>query len=297
MEQTIYGDILFIINFSMDFVALYITAKIMHIKAKTLLLILASSIGAIYSVATLFFKGAFPISLVIDIAVSALMCIVAFKKMTGKSILLSWFLFFAVSALLGGSITAMYSLINSAIGNRINVGRPSEAYSGLPANVFVIIALFSVVLTYAGGRLIGRTSQVKVIEVTVTHDKKRVTFTALSDSGNLLCEPVSGRPAILVSYDIIAPVIPYEVLTLMRTCSYEKLSILSAANLRRTRLIPAKGIGEGRILIGFLPDKITVKKAGRSVERHVDAVIAVDTKCSGDYGGCEGIISPSLIGA
>ena len=260
MEQTIYGDILFVINFSMDFVALYITAKIMHIKAKTLLLVLASSIGAIYSVAALFFKGAFVISLAVDIAVSALMCLIAYKKLTGKAFFLSWFLFFAVSALLGGSITAMYSLINAAIGNRVNVREPSEAYSALPADIFVIIALLSVALTYAGGRLLGRTAQLKSIEVTVTHKKRSVTFTALSDSGNLLREPVSGRPVILVNCECVAPVIPYEVLSLMRRGAYDKLEILSAASLRRTRLVPAKGIGGGKILIRFIPDKITVKR-------------------------------------
>lgn len=297
MEQTVYGDILFIINFCMDFVALYITAKILHIRPRAGYLILSSSMGAVYSVASMFFSGGFLLSLAIDISVSALMCFVAFKKTSGRTFLISWFLFFAVSALLGGTITAMYSLINSAIGKRLNVTSPEEAYSGLPANIFVIIAIVSVILTYAGGRLLGKTSHVKTIEVTVTHGKKSVTFTALSDSGNLLCEPVSGRPAILVGYDVISSVIPYEVLSLIRTGSYEKMSILSAANLRRTRLIPAKGIGDGIILIGFVPDKITVKKSGRGGIRTVDAIIAVDAKRSGDYSGCEGIISPSLIGA
>lgn len=296
MEQTVYGDVLFVINFSMDFVALYITAKILHIKARTLTLSLAAALGAVYSVASLFFKGAFPLALAIDIAVSALMCLVGYRKLTGKSFFLAWFLFFAVSALLGGSITAIYSLINSALGKRANVGHPSEAYSGLPADVFVIIALFSVALTYVGGRLLSRTAQVKSIEVTVTHGERSVTFAALLDSGNLLREPISGRPVILANVESVAPVLPYEVLSLMRRGAYDKLGILSAASLRRTRLIPAKGIGEEKILIGFIPEKITVKRSGRAGARCVDAVIAVDTRAMCDFGGFEAVISPSLVG-
>ena len=49
--QVIYIDILLLINFSMDFVALFLTARLMHARAKAIPLAAASLIGAGYEAA------------------------------------------------------------------------------------------------------------------------------------------------------------------------------------------------------------------------------------------------------
>ena len=52
--QVIYIDILLLINFSMDFVALFLTARLMHARAKAIPLAAASLIGAGYEALRLF---------------------------------------------------------------------------------------------------------------------------------------------------------------------------------------------------------------------------------------------------
>ena len=51
MEQVVYGDVLFIINFSMDFLSLYVTAKFIHLRLRLVPAIAAAAIGAVYGVA------------------------------------------------------------------------------------------------------------------------------------------------------------------------------------------------------------------------------------------------------
>ena len=50
MEQVVYGDVLFIINFSMDFLSLYVTAKFIHLRLRLVPAIAAAAIGAVYGV-------------------------------------------------------------------------------------------------------------------------------------------------------------------------------------------------------------------------------------------------------
>ena len=46
--EYIYGDVLFVINFCMDFLSLYISGKLMHMKMSRLRLIIAATAGGIY---------------------------------------------------------------------------------------------------------------------------------------------------------------------------------------------------------------------------------------------------------
>ena len=57
MEQIIYADVLFIVNFSMDFLALYITSKILHHDCHFLPMTLSAGLGALYGVVSLIMSG------------------------------------------------------------------------------------------------------------------------------------------------------------------------------------------------------------------------------------------------
>ena len=58
MKQTLYGDVLFLVNFSMDFLTLYITALILHRSVKKRRFVLSAAIGGVYGVAACFMGGA-----------------------------------------------------------------------------------------------------------------------------------------------------------------------------------------------------------------------------------------------
>ena len=54
MEQNVYVDLLFLIDFSMDFMCFYITSKILHRKISPIRTVLACILGGVYSVTVLF---------------------------------------------------------------------------------------------------------------------------------------------------------------------------------------------------------------------------------------------------
>ena len=57
-DITIYADVLFFINFFLDFLCLYITGKLLCLPMKTLRVTLAAALGGGYACVSLFLDGA-----------------------------------------------------------------------------------------------------------------------------------------------------------------------------------------------------------------------------------------------
>ena len=114
MKQTLYGDVLFLVNFSMDFLTLYITALILHRSVKKRRFVLSAAIGGVYGVAACFMGGALIFRIAVNIAVSVLMCCIVF----GEKPLAPCALFYGTGCLLGGVMTAVFGMIDSIPGTR-----------------------------------------------------------------------------------------------------------------------------------------------------------------------------------
>ena len=278
MGITVYGDVLFLINFSMDFLVLFCTSKILHIKQKPLLLILSSVLGGIYAVAALFIENSV-LSVVCSVLCALLMCFIAFPRIRGFTFLKCAALFFGLSLLTGGGITASYMLL-SRLGRGVNVRADiAPVLSDISLGTFCILGAASMILSFITGKIFNRQSIKKQISVTVYGKNGQATLTCLSDSGSLLREPVSGAPVIVTSPDRIKP------------CVDERLfEALCSTDMSKTaeglRLIPAKSINGDKLLPGFLPERVCIKNCDRR------AVIAVVTET--DFGGFDGIVPAAL---
>lgn len=105
----------------------------------------------------------------------------------------------------------------------------------------------------------------------------------LVDSGNLLCEPLGGHPVLLAKPEAL------ENLFGDKKIEFDagNISALGTDLARRVRFVPAKGVGGEKLLVGFIPDRLTVDGIGR------DGVVAAEKN---DYGGCDGIVPSVLVG-
>ena len=104
--MVVYGDLLFLINFSMDFLCFYISCRLLHKKLPTLRACLSAFVGGIYSVASLFIVTNAKLAIVMDIAVLVFMCLVVYLDkvisftMLLKGIFLYFFVFYHIKTLL-----------------------------------------------------------------------------------------------------------------------------------------------------------------------------------------------------
>ena len=271
MGQTVYVDLFFLINFSMDFLCFFLTAKLLGRRMTLWRGIVGAALGGIYADAALFFSLGTVAALLLDGAVCALMCAAVFgEKRRWRSLPLYILVFVAISMTLGGFMTALFHLLNRV--PFLNGIEQSEG-DGISVWVFALLALVSGAITWLGGRFFaGKTSQ-RQAELEVRYGGKSARLEAMTDSGNLLCEPISGKPCIVADIEAMKGILPAEILCAARSERVADISKIGREHAGNLRLIPTKtASGEG-MLIGVRMERIVVRTERE--EKDVDAIIAL----------------------
>ena len=177
MTQDVYVDLLFLINFSMDYLCLYICAKVLHRKANLPKMLISSAIGGIYSVVSIFLSHLPAIELIIDALVCLIMCAIVFadKGRRISSTLLCAFLFVGISMMTGGCMTAVFNLLN-----RLDLPLDRIDGDGISTYMFALLALIAGIISLRSGQLISRRANVKECRLNLTIGEKSLILTAVS---------------------------------------------------------------------------------------------------------------------
>ena len=286
MEEEIYADVLFIINFSMDFLSLYIIGRLMHFRMKAGRVIAGASMGALYGVLELLIEGASVWKTAITLSVLLAMCAVAFGVRSRRTYFASAALTFGVSMLIGGMMTSAFLKLGGEI-SYIEIGGTIETvYGDLPVWKFVVFALLSALATWGLGKLFRRKRAIRTCVFRMTFDGAENELTALVDSGNLLEEPVSGTPVIFLKGKAAGMLPPY-LLRAMKS----GVASLSSENVGKLRVIPSRTVTGTGILLAAVPENISLFLDGVWERRR--ALVAVDFS-EGDYGGFEALVPEIL---
>ncbi len=267
--QTVYVDLYFFINFSMDFLCLYLTSKLLSQPFSLLRIALAAALGGLYADLSLFLSLGGVWGILFDILSLILICVVAFGKIKNIGRLpLCTVVFVAVSAALGGIMTALYYLFNRT--GIFDFMRGGDG-DGISVWLFALLAAVSAVLTLAGGRGAAKKMSASDVELEITVGGKTVSLRGMTDSGNLLREPVSGKPCIVADARKLRRIIPQELRD--REHILSRLSTLRGDTGRRIVLIPAVGATGESMLVGLRAERVLIKQDGRV--KDADAIIAL----------------------
>lgn len=279
IERVIYGDILMVINFSMDFLSLYITSKLLHIKPSQFKLTLSAVTGALYALLILFFNPNASVNFIFSIITAFLLSFIAFGKQTTKNIIKNTCVFFVVNFALGGGITAICNTLNIWKNSRnimIN-GTFDVLYGDLPFGLLIFLAILCGAFSFLSGKIIRKKNTQKDCELTITLNKQSVTLKGLIDSGNLLKEPISGKPVIIATFNSLRKIIPPELFDLLKNKTPNIPYNCQAVS--RIRIIPTSTVNDKGVLLGIFPDSVTLDK------KNVDVYIAItnDKDSFGDF--------------
>ena len=264
--MTLYVDVLFAINFSMDFLALFLTQMLMNKKIHRLEIIIASIIGAAYGVVELLVNMNVLLNSFINVLVSFLICFIAFKVNKIGKFTAMLIVFWATSATLGGLMSLLYSFLNKIFLEYIKNYSYSTALNGAR---FFIIVILSVIFALIFSKIEQSKMNVKEVDVSILYKNQIFKMKGLCDSGNLLTEPFSGKSVILVS---------------------NKSPLSKAINQEdelKKRLIPYKTVEKSGLLNGIIPPKILIN------EIEVSAVVAPSE--NDDFSGYDALVPISLI--
>ncbi len=279
METTLYADVLFFVNFSMDFITLWISAILTSRPRSALRMSLAAALGGLYGVLSVVFHIGGLLTYLLAGTVSILMCLIAFGIDSIFALIKQSALVFGCGALLGGIMTALLSLGGS-------YEKENYQKSG---GITGLLAAVSVILVYITVRLICNTKNKKTALVKIKWKEREVSFFALCDSGNLLRDPFSGDPVIPVSKETVIKLCGEDVTDALLMLDGEMLSKHGIS----LRLIPHRCDSQSSIIGGFIPDSVTVECDKR--KNRVRCVIAPRNCPENYYAGHPATLPSSLL--
>lgn len=254
--MTVYADVLFLVNFSMDLLTLVLASRITHKAVSRVRLLMSGTFGGISgTILSVWELGGFT-GAVLNLLIMTIMTLLAFG--IKGNLIRNSLIVCGSGTLLGGIMTVLLS-----------AGEPVILdYGGAYPTAFMLCAAAAGVFI----RMISGSCVRKTAEVAFSADGIRRSFTALCDSGCFLTEPMSGLPVITVSDCVLGELND----RLRRQDGSLKL-----------RVIPVKTVTGKGILYGFVPDEVFVDGS------RVRAVIAAGRE---SYGGFDGIVPAALTG-
>ena len=277
MERTVYIDLLFLINFSMDFLCFYLAGKVVSKVLSPLRMAIASALGGVYAIALIFISLPPTWLLMLHIFTCSVMCFIAMSGFSSfKELPFYTLVFTAISMFLGGVMTALMSLFDRLLPrNKMPFDGSEEISDPLSVYALVILAVIGAVITLIGSSSLKKRMARRNATVIVKINNISTSFSGISDSGNMLREPISSKPCIVVSPDMLKDIFPHDFIESIKSkmsadtvlCKYE--ATLSVP----LRIIPTMTATGSSLLPGFIPDELYIN-AGKGNKR-VDGAIAI----------------------
>ena len=259
--MTIYIDIVLIENFIMNYIILFTTAVVLKIKVNHIRLILASLLGAGYSIIA--YMGIIKVysSIILKIILSVLIIYIAFNPQNIKKMCKDLLLFYLVSFVFGGAAFALIYIIkpqNILMKNGLFLGTYTLKTVMLGAVVAfcIIIGAFAIIKNK-----ISKKDMFCEIEILI--NQKKIKTKAMIDTGNMLKEPITNVPVIVVEHILLYSCMPKEILNNLKEImggDFKNIPCdIQEKYISKLKLIPFSSLGkQNGMLIGIRPEYVKV---------------------------------------
>ena len=277
-----YIDVYFLINFSIDALALYFSIIAMHISTSNIRLYLSAFMAAMYAVFCVF-TGSSILKILLGIAFSLLIIALFANDLSLYRRLKAFSLFIIFETLIGGIVFYAFSILDQYIVETISTDGIGENRRELLVLSIIILLSFGVFKLYMS--LFSSDSNAKSVKMMVKIGENEYVFDAFVDTGNLAFDPIDMAPITLVNMKLSNKVFPSYL-------KYEDISSISTDEKRRIRLIPITQGGNRRMLVGVRPDEVYILV--NSSKERVKTILAIE-KSEGTYGGFDALVPSSVI--
>ena len=272
--RTLYVDVFFLINFTVDIISLYFAACFSKVPSSTKRLIISSALGALIALVTVLFIESSIVKLVIAAVGLFLMGAISPKKVSFKRRIKFIFAFLIFEALVGGAVTFIWSLLDKYISGFFESndgGGINRKMLILSLIVLLLIGVFKMLVSF-----FSNVESEGSVEVEISFLENKEVVSAFIDSGNLAVDPMDMSPVLLIKKDLAKRLLPENIVEL---CDIDRLD---RSVKKRIRLIPISRGGQTHVLVGVKADNVRVIKKDKVEELSV--TLAID-KEGGDYGG------------
>ena len=296
--MTIYLDIVFFENVLMNFIIIYATGVVVKCIIKKRKVIIASCIGALYTV--LMYMDIIPIysNVIMKIILSFALIYVAFTPKSLKQLLKYMLIFYLVTFVFGGCVFALMYFLEPQmvqLKNGVFVG----AYPLKIAVIGGIIAFIVVQISFKVVKFkLSKKDMIYNIEVSI--NGLSVNIKALLDTGNLLKDPITGFPVIVIERNKLYSVIPEQILNnIDKIIGGETDELIQNEEflnyISKFRMIPFSSLGkQNGLLLGIKADSIKIILDERK-ENVSNVIIGIYDKSFTKNGMYSGILGLEIL--
>ena len=265
--KTLYIDVYFLINFTVDLLSLYFGALFAKVKSSPKRLIVASFISALFACFVVLSNLKSFLYIAILMLNAVILTVVFCGKISAVRQVKLFISFLVIETLIGGFVTYIYGKLD-----RYFYPLFTDGTIGAENKNLLLLALL-IMISYGILRLLlivfnGSQSEENVRIIISILGKEAVTD-ALIDSGNLLCDPLDYSPVVIVKRSAISDLIGDKNIT-----EDEKFKT-------KIRIIPVNSIVGEKIFIGIKSDFIRIEDSNLEFK---NTVIAIDEE-KGSFGG------------
>lgn len=270
----IYVDIVLIENLIMNYIILFTTGLILKNNIKHIRLIIAGLIGAFYAVITYVTNLPIYSSIILKVLLSILIVYVAYNPQNVKRMWKCILIFYLTSFLFGGIAFSLIYIVKPQ-NIIINNGKILGTYTikmvvlGAVIGFFIIITSFKIVKSKI-------TKEDMFCKLEIKLYGNAITTKAMIDSGNLLKEPITNTPVIVVEHTILYDYLPKEILNNLDNIlggDFENVSEkIKEKYISKLKFIPFSSLGkQNGMLIGIKPEYVKIIQDDKEVK--IDNII------------------------
>ena len=295
--MTIYLDVVIVENLIMDAIIIYATAIVLKVKIRHLRIIISSLIGAIYSVLSYISDLEIYNNLFLKIFLSIVMVYIAFSPQNIKTLMKQILIFYLTSFLFGGVAFALIYVIKPQeilMKNGLFLGMYplKTVFLGAIVATAILITAFKVVKSNI-------TKKDMMCNVSIELNNKTVNIKTMIDTVNMLKEPISGLPVIVVENTALYELIPKEILDNLDDIlggDFQKIpDDIKSTYIAKLKWIPYSSLGkQNGMLVGIKADKAIVEKDDQVIE-HDNVIVGIYNKSLTKRGEYRGLIGVELL--
>ncbi|MBR2282826.1 MAG: sigma-E processing peptidase SpoIIGA [Ruminococcus sp.] len=271
--QTIYADVLIVLNTYISFFLLRITARLTHTPLRRGRCAAGSVLGGISSLLILLPPVGVPLLAVIRLSSACCICLAAFGFISIRRLIVNTAAFLCANILLAGLVYAVYSWLRPGL---IVVG------SGY---FYVHFSLLVLILTTAGAYLIitaaGRladSSSPGDWQVIIRYKTKLISVSGLADTGDLLTDIFTGLPVVICGKEVFRELTGREPELYDLPPGFRLIPYTTASDSSTAGLIPV-----------FRPDEVLIKDTATGERKPADVLVG--------FGSCgrKAIFNPRIV--
>jgi len=279
--MTIYLDIIFIENILMNFIIIFATGIVIKEKIIKIRILISSFIGAVYTILMYINIISIYSNFIMKLILSIAIVYISFKPDTLKKLIKNLIMFYFVSFVFGGCAFALMYFIKPQLAQMKN----GVFIGSYPIKVAIIGAIISFILIQVSFKIVKHKLNKKdmIYKIEIIINNKKTTVNALLDTGNLLKEPITGLPVIVIEHTSLYNILPNEILNnTEKILGGETDEIIENENcteiISRFRMIPFSSLGkQNGLLLGVKVDNINIE-IDEKIEQINNVIIGIYDK-------------------